>query len=150
MAGWQFYAILSALEIDGQTYTLQDIGQKIGCDFDLVKASVDLLMELGLVSYNGEKYIPTNERLTTTHNIPSPALVKAHRDYILKALETLELHRTGADFSGITTVISKKKLPEAIRRIREFRRSLAEYLYEGEKDEVYRINIQLFPLKGPD
>lgn len=147
MAGWQFYAILAALEIDQQQFTQEEVGKLIGCPPDVTRESFALLMELGMVSFDGQKYIPINERLTTTHNIPSPALVKAHQDYINKALESLTMHRGEYDFSGITMAISKKKLPEAQRRIREFRRSLSEFLNDGERDAVYRINIQLFPLK---
>lgn len=147
IAGWQFYAILSALEIDHQQFTQEEVGKLIGCPPDVARESIALLIELGMVTFDGKKYVPINERLTTTHNIPSPALVKAHQDYINKALESLTSYRSESDFSGITMAISKKKLPEAQRRIREFRRSLSEFLNDGELDAVYRINIQLFPLK---
>lgn len=149
LAGWQFYAILCVLELPRQNFSDEEIALRLSCSLDLVQSSVQILMTLGLVQKEGHRYIPTGDKLTTTHNIPSPALVKAHRDYLNKATAALatEEIRKESDFSGITMAISKKKLPEAARRIREFRRSLAAFLGDGEKDEIYRINIQLFPLK---
>ena len=35
----------------------------------------------------------------------------------------------------------------AKKLIQEFRKSLAELLETGKKEEVYRLNIQLYPLK---
>ncbi len=56
------------------------------------------------------------------------------------------------DISGITLLISSDKISEAKRRIKEFRRSLAQYLEApagSPKPELYRIGVQLFPLKKP-
>jgi uncharacterized protein (TIGR02147 family) len=58
-----------------------------------------------------------------------------------------------AAFSGATFSVNKERLPTAIRMIRHFRRSLAAFLSgkpeEAQNDEVYRLNIQLFPLTKP-
>ena len=44
--------------------------------------------------------------------------------------------------------IDPTKLPEARRRIRQFRDELCDYLESGDQTEVYRWNMQLVPLKG--
>lgn len=149
IAGWQFYALLCAFELPDQHFTEEEVSRKIGCDLSLVQSSIKLLMDLNLLRKERERFIPTGEKLTTTNHIPSKALVRAHRDYLNRAIEVLE-SRDGpkeSDFTGITMTVAKDKLPEAARRIRDFRRSLAAFLGEGKQDEVYRINIQLFPLK---
>jgi len=49
--------------------------------------------------------------------------------------------------SGITVLISEDKIPEASRRIKEFRRSLAHFLAIDQGEALYRLNIEFFPLK---
>ncbi|MNL65954.1 hypothetical protein D3C87_1903530 [compost metagenome] len=43
-------------------------------------------------------------------------------------------------------VVASKNLPKAKELIRQFRHDLSELLEQGEADDVYRLNIQLFPL----
>ena len=52
---------------------------------------------------------------------------------------------------GINAAISTKKLDEAKRRIREFTWALMNFLQVDDEegntcDEVYRLNVQFFPL----
>ena len=42
--------------------------------------------------------------------------------------------------------ISTAKLSEARKLIMDFRRKLCAFLEDGQRDAVYRLNVQLFPL----
>ena len=73
---------------------------------------------------------------------------RVNREYIQMALVSLEKNSIEErDVTGVTMAISTKKIAVAKKMISNFRRELAEYLETADsKDEVYRLNIQLFPL----
>ncbi len=50
------------------------------------------------------------------------------------------------DVSGMTMAVSKERLAEARKMIRDFRRRISGYMEGGKRNAVYRLNIQLFPL----
>ena len=50
------------------------------------------------------------------------------------------------DITSMTMAIDKNKIPEAKRKIKQFRRNLCQFLESGEKNEVYNLNVQLIPL----
>jgi transcriptional regulator with XRE-family HTH domain len=152
MAAWTFFAVLRALEIPGAPHTPDGIAAKIGCSPHVAKTTLQTALELGYVRFEDGRYLPTNDTITVRHrddNSTRAALIRAHCEAIERALAHLlqDKYLGQSDISGITVAISSKKVAEAKRRILEFRRSLAAFLADGEKDEVYRLNIQLFPMK---
>lgn len=82
-----------------------------------------------------------------------PAVRTYHRQMIARA--SAELDRTSdEDYSrrnltGVTLSVREDRMPGARRMIQKFQRELTEYLADGgsaECDEVYQLNVQLFPL----
>lgn len=146
--GWEHFAILSLMETKGfqskVTWIANRLGASTGCVMDALKR----LETLKLIKKSGLRWTLTRTGYRTTTDIPSAALRVANREYIEKALYSLENHSVDdRDITGITMAISDKRIREAKRLIQEFRRSLCEFLESGEKNEVYRLNIQLFPIK---
>jgi hypothetical protein len=68
-----------------------------------------------------------------------------------RAAEAMEYStETERSNSGTTILIDPKRLTEAVERIKYFRRSLAEFLEvkpTDKVDQLYRIQIALFPLE---
>jgi transcriptional regulator with XRE-family HTH domain len=147
IGGWEHYAILALTEVKGFQSSSFWIAKRLNLPTDRVISALSRLESLGLIKKSGKQWKPTHKRFTFGFDVPNSTLRKAHREYIEKSLYSLDHHPVEArDFSGITLAIPKKRLPEAKERIKEFRRSLSEFLEEEGKDEVYRLNIQLFPL----
>lgn len=149
---WQHYAILSALKI--QTLrTEAHISHFLGLDHNLVAESTERLCALQLIerSPTGELHL-TGHALTTSRSpLDLSQRLRANISYIERAIaaaEAAESAKSGEhiDFSGMTVASSPALIAEAARRIREFRRALAEFLESGEKTTVLRMNIQLFDL----
>lgn len=149
-AGWQYFAILRVIELPGYSEDIKKIAKKIGCDLKLTKQSIETLLDLNLAKWENGKLIPLAENLTTARGMTRAAVRKCHLEYLEKAKEALNLGPEERDFSGITFNTSAKRMREAVVQIAEFRRSLFKFLSEGdgEPDGVYRLNIQLFPLKS--
>ena len=147
MSKWEYYTILSYLEIDN-SFDVPKISEAIGTSEETVSAIIENLIKLEVVKLSGEKLILTDKCLTTPPNFNRKAVIKVQRENIEKSLDKLsEDSLVGCDFSGMTLAISGKKLSEAIEKIKIFRRSLASFLSDPEEnsDAVYRLNIQFFP-----
>lgn len=148
IGGWEHYAILSLLEVSGFKATATAIANRLNISTGVAISALKRLEKLEMVKRGKHCWSSAGKQLETTTDVPSFALRKANREYIEKALSSLEQHSVDErDISGITMAISTRKLPEAKRIIREFRQSLSQFLESGEKNEVYRLNVQLFPLK---
>ena len=148
VAGWEHFAILSLIETKGFQNSAKYVAQQLNLDLPQAMRALDRLERVGLIINNKGKYKLNQKGVSTSDNVPSIALRNSHRQYIEKALYSLEHHSLEQrDITGVTMAINKSKLAQAKKLIREFRKSLAELLESGSQEEVYRLNIQLFPLK---
>ena len=147
ICNWEHFAILSLLQTDKAKPSASWIANKLGIQLARAIDALDRLERLGLISRDQPKWQVTHKELSTSADIPSSALRKVHKEHIEKAIESLEsvdvAHR---DITGMTMAIDKTKIKQAKIMIKNFRRELSSFLEEGKKNEVYRINIQFFPL----
>ena len=147
VSGWEHFALLACLDLDSSEKSTEQLAQKMKLPFSLTVEALERLHKLGLVLRREDHWQTTGKSFTTTNEVPSSALRKTHREYIHKALDSLQKHSVDErDITGISMAISTKKLASAKKMIAAFRRELAEHLESDPKDEVYRLNIQLFPL----
>lgn len=148
ISNWEHFAILALVETAHFQSNIKYISTQLNIPSATVILALDRLMSLGLIKKIKNKIVVCHNSIETTQDIPSAALRKAHKQYIEKAIYSLENHATlDRDITGTTIAIKKSNLPEAKKLIREFRKSLTELLESGKKDDVYRLNIQLFPLR---
>lgn len=146
---WEYFAILSLLETKTVDSSAKAISQRLKISQATALEAIETLKRMGLVKADGSRLKPTHKNLSTTHEIPSSAVKHSHRQYLQKAAEALEEQAVDErDFTGMTMAIAKKKLPLAKKLIAHFRRDLCELLESGDREEVYRLNIQLFSLEN--
>ena len=148
ISNWEYFAILSLIETVHFQSSIKYISSKLNIPSATVMVALDRLQSLNLIKKEKNQFVLCQTSIGTTQDIPSSALRKAHLQYIEKAIYSLENHATpDRDITGTTMAINKSKLPQAKKLIQEFRKSLSELLESGKKEEVYRLNIQLYPLK---
>lgn len=145
---WYHFAILSLAETRGFRSDARWIGCRLGISADIALAAVERLLRMGLLNQekNG-RWAATGKSYATTDGIVNLALRKSHQrnlELAKASLETDPIDRR--DFTAMTMVADPAKLPEAKRRIREFRDELSAFLEDGDKSEVFKICLQLFPL----
>jgi len=150
IADWWNYAILAVLEIPQGPKTIEELSKRLGVDKYLIKNSLERMRRLGILLNFGPIWKFAGEPLKTTEDIPNKAIRRSHVQHMnlaIKAIETQGVHER--DISGTTFSCSKKNLPKAKEAIRKFRSELCK-LMEGDelegRDQVYRLNIQLFKL----
>lgn len=145
---WYHLAIFSLAETPDFEMNPEWVAKRLGIKKQMAAQALERLKRMSLIVQNPEgKWKSNGEALTTSADIADVSIQKAHFQSLELARRSLEEDLLEErDFSFVTMAISRKKLPEAKKRIREFRRQLCEFLESGEKDEVYRMNVQLFPL----
>jgi len=144
---WEHYAILAYLQLNKGKQSPGDIAKALRVPQAKFLRAVTNLEKTGLLKREGNLLKGTHNSLGTTRGIPSPALREAHVQYIEKAKSALtDFSVNERDITGTTMAVSSKNLPKAKELIRQFRAELSELLEQGETDDVFRLNIQLFPL----
>lgn len=147
VASWEHFALLSCLDLTSTGQTEKALAAKLKISETEAREALLRLKRFNLVLQVDNLWHATGKSFTTNDQVPSEACRQNNREYITKALASLENHSVeDRDISGITMAISSKKLPAAKKIIQNFRREMAEFLETDPKDEVYRLNIQLFPL----
>lgn len=148
IADWEHFAILTALELPDPDKNANWISKRLNIPLGIVLEALSRLEQAGLAQKQNDCWEITGRNTTTTADIPNAALKKANRQWIEKALYSLDNHSVDErDITGITMAICSKKLPAAKKMIATFRRELCAFLEVEPKDEVYRLNVQLFPIK---
>lgn len=144
---WEHYAIMAYLQLRKAKKSPADIAKALRLPQSHVLRALVNLEKAELLKRDGNRYKVTHKSVATSNEVPSVALREAHAQYIDKAKSALmdfSVHER--DITGRTLAIASKNLPKAKELIQQFRSELSELLAAGETDEVYRLNIQLFPL----
>ncbi len=114
-----------------------------------VKASLELLERLELIAYDSElkTYQQTKDRVSTGHRIKGMALVSYHGSMIDHAKAALtSISGTRRDVSAVTLSVDEETAKRLRAMIHTFQLQLLDEADRaGSGDQVYQVNIQLFP-----
>lgn len=147
MADWYHMAILSLLKTDDFKSDPRWIARRLNIAVRDAGVALQRLERLGLIRKEGARWVRCQERFTTTHDLPSAALRRAHKQGLELAGQALEnIPVEERDVTSMVMAISPDRIGLAKQMIKNFRRALADLLEEGEKKEVYLMTIALFPV----
>ena len=115
-----------------------------------VSESLNFLIKANLLQKdeNGN-YVQTDKSVTTGPLKVTPVVVRGlHRQMGEIALDAIEgVSQDERHFSGVTLGITQGAYDEIVAEIDAFRRRIIEIATrESETDEVYRLNVQFFPM----
>lgn len=115
------------------------------------RQSVELLLKLGMIRSNGDKYEQTSPDITTGDSVSSVYISKFHLQNLKLASESIELCcASERDVSCIIATIDDNQFREVKKEIQSFRKKLVNLINRMEKNptgkkRVYNMAIQLFP-----
>lgn len=146
IADWWHFGLMNLVKVKNFQSDVGWMSEKLGIrESDCIEA-LERLKRLGLMSNATGVWKRTSNPLETPTDIPSEAIRGFHRQNIRRAMDSIEnVPVRERDISSIMVVTNKEKLEEAKKRIRLFRKELADFLDADGGDEVYSLNIQLFP-----
>jgi uncharacterized protein (TIGR02147 family) len=149
IADWQHFAILELTEVCGFQSSTAWIAQRLNISFKTADEAIMRLIDFGLLKKNElGSWVQTHKSLATPSGIPSSEIKKHHRQVLAKAEESLINDPVSErDFSTMTMALPKAAYSEIQNEIKNFRRMLAaKYLKTNNKERLYSLAIQLFPL----
>ncbi|MGZ3710869.1 MAG: TIGR02147 family protein [Bdellovibrionota bacterium] len=113
-----------------------------------IAEALERLVRLGMVKRTASgKLSLTGELYESSDGIPAASIRQSHFESLEQARRSLEQDAVeDRDFSSETMAIDPDLLPAARRLLRDVRRKLNTLFESGQKKEVYKVSIQLFPL----
>lgn len=113
-----------------------------------VRQSLDFLSRTGLLKKSIDGQLEQAETsVTGTPDATRLALRGMHRQMSKLATPAIDLPREERNFSGVTMGISKDTYERIVKELDECRRKVIAIASEDKNiDQVYRLNLQLFPL----
>lgn len=154
VAAWQNYVILQIFSTPGfRACSAQDcvtwVHKRLGANImrEDVEASIALLERLKFIEKDGSgKYVLSAEDpLITMEDIPSAAVRKHHVEQMDQAKDALQREpMMSREFNCVTLRVSRKKLPELKKCIREFRDKFDKDFFDDSSEDVAQLNVQFF------
>lgn len=147
LSSWEHFAILNLFRLKNFKSEPSWIAERLGLPIDRVEVSLQILTQLGFIKRKGLSMVRSAPSLTTSVDLPSQALVKAHLSDLKKAMDVLQSTPPEVrDFSSMTMAMDPARMTEAKKFIQKFRQKFSLMVEDGEASEVYGLNIQFFPL----
>ncbi len=154
ISDWYHYAILELMKVKNFKNDLAWLTKSLGITKSEANAAVERLLRVGLIKVDKKgKWIDSSSGFSTNiagSSITSAANKKLQKQVLEKSLWALEtLPPSVRNHTSMTMPINPNKLPEAIERIKEFRREMCQFL-ENDSNllEVYNLAISLYPISN--
>jgi transcriptional regulator with XRE-family HTH domain len=148
---WYYSAIISLFNLDQPPQNTEEIAETLALDLETAKEAVERLIDYHLLHRDEDGRVSaTGQHFITKEDVPSEIVCQAHREGLELAARALNQYGVGErEFTSIVFDASKDSLREGKNEIRRFRDNLTEIMQSSDRDTVYRLNIQLFPLTKP-
>jgi hypothetical protein len=113
-----------------------------------VRQSLDFLSRTGLLKKSIDGQLEQAETsVTGTPDATRLALRGMHRQMSKLATPAIDLPKEERNFSGVTMGLSRDTYERIVKELDECRRKVIAIASEDKNiDQVYRLNLQLFPL----
>lgn len=147
---WEHYAFLNLLMISTIGPKISWCAERLSLSEERLSTVIYNLLEAKLIELDPNGfYQRTKEKLKTSEDILSVALQRAHKKELELAYSKMNKVDIGLkDYSSIILPVNLKNISKAKKLIRQFRSQMETVLEDGEKEEVYQLSIQLFPLSN--
>ena len=117
-----------------------------------IQKGIELLLSLGLIKKEGDRYLQASGALATPSEVMSLAVTQYHKDAITMGRDAIErFDAQERDIRAVTLGIDAAGYAEVKRRLELFWKELLAFA-ETQKnpDRVVQVNMQLFPLTVND
>ncbi|MBT4792099.1 MAG: TIGR02147 family protein [Halobacteriovoraceae bacterium] len=147
---WYFVAIRELLATKKIKLDAHTIGKLLTPCISTREAqlALDVLLRLGLIKRRDNRYVLTQDLVTTGDEVSSVAIANHHREMFKLASDSIDnIKRELRDISGVTVGLDGESITELKLMIQKFRKDvLALSEREKHKQCVYQVSIQMFPL----
>ncbi len=148
---WFYPAIREIVSLGSRKWSAEEISTILDPEIPAKEAGKALkaLIELGLICRDDEgAYMQNESILTTGPEVSSLTIANFHREMLRLATEAIERHKAqDRDISALTISIRSERVSELKGHLARIRQEIMKmYCEDKECDQVYQLNLQLFPL----
>jgi uncharacterized protein (TIGR02147 family) len=149
IADWYHIALMEMTFLKGFRPEPRYLAQELGIGVMEAKLALERLISLGLLEKKNGKIVKAKEKLSTTdRHLTTPALRKNQKQFLEKAIHSLENDQLEErSHTNMTMAIDSSKMEIAKKMIREFQMALCNYLESGKRDRVFNLSIALYPVQ---
>ena len=145
ISGWHHFAILSLAETKGYIPSPKWIAERLPISTAEARSALSTLQKVGLLDV--EHQIPEVVQYHTPSDVPHLAIQMNHIMGCKLAMDAITQQDVeGREFNGSTIAMSKDKIPEVKKILRETVAKLERLSSSGKPEEVFRINTHFFQL----
>lgn len=151
ISSWIYIAILSYLKEKKTGHKTESLASIFSMKTEAMENALECLYRMKLVTKTDDLWFWTHGPEKTSDQIPSQAIRTFHKgllDLAKDKIETVPIDKR--DFSSVVMTIDPSKIDFLKSEIQSFRRKLCTFAEDGEKKQVYTLNIQLYPLSTVD
>jgi uncharacterized protein (TIGR02147 family) len=149
IADWFHFAILELTRLEEFRCDSRWIARVLDISVDEVNLAVQRLIRLGLLDMeSADRWVDRSGDARVDLGSLSSGTLERQQEQTrrLSAASIRSVPVTLRDHSSITLAINSARLPRAVELIARFRQQLIELLPEGGSDDVYQLEIALFPI----
>ena len=150
IAEWEHFAVMALLRCPERFSSASQIATRLCITEARARQVVERLIELKMVLIDEEGTLQrSRENFRTSDDVADLSVRKAHDETLELARQSLYRDPVEArDLTSVTMAIDPKNLSMAKEKIRQFQDELAQMLATGTPTEVYRVSMQMFPLRS--
>lgn len=150
LSSWYYLALLNLVELPEEKHTAKSFAERLNLSVKKVEDSLERLLRLEMLEKVNGRFIRTFIRYQTSEDVANSAIKKYHRD-------TLELSEAALrdtevelrDFSSILLKINPKNIKKVKELIRVFQDEVSELVEVDDPEEIYHMNVHLYPVSKP-
>jgi len=151
ISDWQHYAILELIKVEDFKSDISWIAKALNMKTFEVKAALDRLQRVQMIDVDNDgNYVDLSDGNSTniSKEMSSNAFRKMQKQLLQKSIDCIDkVEYEKRNNTSMTMAIDTKKIPEAVEKIKNFRREMDTLLsVDKETNEVYNLSIALCPL----
>lgn len=147
---WYNIPIKESLGLSLPPKTIEEISDSLVPKISKTEAqnAINKLIKLDLIEKQSSRYVSKRESVSTGHKFSNYGVVSFHKKMMTLASESLERFPSAErEISSVTIGASRASFEKIKTEIEEFRLRLMAIAEEDQnKEQVYQLNFQLFPL----
>lgn len=148
ISDWHYFAIRALLRTEGAQSSSEWIASRLGISITDARQSIERLERLEMIVRDPSNCLrPTEVQFHSPDGVADTFVRRNHAQHLDLARLSLDIDPVELrDFTNLTFAIDTNQLPKARSAIRRFRKEMMEILDSGQKKEVYKLAIQMFPV----
>ena len=149
LADWYHFAILELTRLDEFRCDSRWIARVLDISVDEVNLAIQRMIRLDLLDMeSADRWVDrSGDAVVSLESLPPETLERRQEESRRLSNAAVRMApMTVRDHSSITLAINSARLPRAVELIARCRQQLLDLLQDGAADDVYQIEISLFPI----